>query len=166
MSDKSINQIKLMNNISDIISKFENNDIISTTGGCVINEKTLETSEVERILKMHNGHSAINNNELNREPIVFKENYGRQNGSPGKKKRMEYNRFLAIISWLPMSLISVTGTGVLCLLATFILPRAISERILYPGFRLLFGTLYPGYASYKAIRTKNVKEYVSKIYSY
>lgn len=27
-------------------------------------------------------------------------------------------------------------------------------------FRLVFGTLYPAYCSYKAIRTKNVKEYV------
>lgn len=27
--------------------------------------------------------------------------------------------------------------------------------------RLLFGTLYPAYYSYKAVKTKNVKEYVS-----
>lgn len=71
------------------------------------------------------------------------------------------NTALALLSWLPMSLLSVTGTGVLCLLATFFLPRAFGQRILYPAFRLLFGTLYPGYASYKAIRTRNVKEYVS-----
>lgn len=60
-----------------------------------------------------------------------------------------------------MSLMSVTGMGAMCSVATFLLPRPIGECILYPGFRLLFGTLYPCYASYKAIRTKNVKEYVS-----
>lgn len=27
--------------------------------------------------------------------------------------------------------------------------------------RLIFGTLYPAYSSYKAVKTKNVKEYVS-----
>ena len=32
---------------------------------------------------------------------------------------------------------------------------------LYHCFRLVFGTLYPAYKSYKAVKTKNVKEYVS-----
>lgn len=28
-------------------------------------------------------------------------------------------------------------------------------------FRLVFGMLYPAYASYKAVKTKNIREYVS-----
>lgn len=32
--------------------------------------------------------------------------------------------------------------------------------VLYSIFRLVFGTLYPAYASYKAVKSKNVKEYV------
>lgn len=73
----------------------------------------------------------------------------------------KFNRIFELISWLPLSLLSLTGMGVTCLVAAFIMPRAIIHMILYPGFRLLFGTLYPAYRSYKAVRTKNVKEYVS-----
>lgn len=34
-----------------------------------------------------------------------------------------------------------------------------------PHYRLVFGTLYPAYYSYKAVKTKNVKEYVSTLCS-
>ena len=29
------------------------------------------------------------------------------------------------------------------------------------NFSVVFGTLYPAYASYKAVKTKNIREYVS-----
>ena len=35
-----------------------------------------------------------------------------------------------------------------------------TNRFVYHFYRIFLGTLYPAYASYKAIRTKDVKEYV------
>lgn len=49
----------------------------------------------------------------------------------------------------------------LAALLVIVMPRSLTYVLLYPIFRLVFGNLYPAYASYKAVRTKNVKEYVS-----
>lgn len=57
---------------------------------------------------------------------------------------------------------SINRAGLATLSCTFFLPRFFSQLILYPIFRLIFGTLYPAYASYKAVRTKKDNEYVSK----
>ncbi|XP_055908447.1 receptor expression-enhancing protein 2-like isoform X4 [Eupeodes corollae] len=69
-------------------------------------------------------------------------------------------RFLDMLQRMPLPRMSLTATGICFLIAIFITPKTCAQSVIFPTFRLTFGTLYPAYASYKAVRTKNVKEYV------
>ncbi|XP_050689102.1 mucin-5AC-like isoform X5 [Eriocheir sinensis] len=53
---------------------------------------------------------------------------------------------------------SLAGAAAAALVAAALMPGA--AMMLHAAFRLVFGTLFPAYYSYKAVKTKNVKEYV------
>lgn len=68
--------------------------------------------------------------------------------------------FLEMVSKFPFPRMSVMSFGLISLVAVFLSPRSFTERALYPGFRLIFSVIYPAYRSFKAVRNKNLKEYL------
>lgn len=71
--------------------------------------------------------------------------------------------FLEMMSRFPFPRMSPMSFGLMSLLTIFICPRGMGEKFLYPGFRVIFGIIYPAYSSFKAVRNKSLKEYVNTI---
>lgn len=149
------------NSISAIISKFEaNNQLFRAKGDNKMSatETTLQSDEVfydDSLLNKGNNKKTVESEiTTNNKDRSVKTLNSRPIASRGKS-------LLNLFSWFVFLLSSVNGAIATTLTLIILLPRAIIKSLFYPGYRLLFGTLYPAYASYKAVRTKNVKEYVS-----
>lgn len=69
--------------------------------------------------------------------------------------------FFEMMSRFPFPRMSPMSFGLMSLLTIFICPRGMGEKFLYPGFRVIFGIIYPAYSSFKAVRNKSLKEYVN-----
>ena len=67
------------------------------------------------------------------------------------------------IDKLPIKM-TLGNIGAFALFFAILMPKTFTYVITYPIFRLVLGNLYPAYSSYKAVRTKNVKEYVSSLF--
>lgn len=152
-----------------------NDDIIDNDGGHCDNGIDNDHDQLNNSIETENSYSNIN---VIDEPNVY--DYVPLNAESGLNERPSklmrlrniniircqlniFQRFVGILLSFPF-LSSVNGAGLSTLTCAFFLPRFLCEHILYPIFRLILGTLYPAYASYKAVRNKDVKDYVSEFY--
>lgn len=165
-------------NINELINRFESSD---NDFGISEDVKLVKVDRPkERIYALHNENS-VYSDRLNDENRIIKYervkffNMGKNRNNANVTSAKEtakhsiamilsrISSFLDMLSKFPFPRMSVMSFGLTSLLVIFLCPRNITERALYPGFRIIFTIVYPAYGSFKAVRNKNLKEYLKWI---
>lgn len=131
----------------------------------------LEQLELQRQLGLHDSVNSLSSDFTDFDyegPYIVEQPTAGDAAAPVAGSNVVQNlnalgRFLELLQRWPLPRLSFNTACICSLIIIFIAPRTCAQSLLFPAFRLFFGTLYPAYASYKAVRTKNVKEYVSMI---
>lgn len=161
------------NNINDLINRFEvtNDDDFDMTENLKYSAR-----QNARKFKMHSDDESFANDE-NRSLMKYTRDRVFENSGIFVRKTptvsgvkefikqllQKVSALLEMISKFPFPRMSVMSFGLTSLLAVFLAPRAFTERVLYPAFKILFTIIYPAYRSFKAVRNKNLKEYLKWI---
>lgn len=159
-------------NINDLINRFE----MTNTDDFDMTENLRQPQSYVRVNRMQNGDENFGNDENrsivrayskntnNIDSAVFVQRTKNVSMSGVKEfiKQLLYriSALLEMISRFPFPRMSVMSFGLTSLLAVFIAPRSFTDKVLYPGFKILFTIIYPAYRSFKAVRNKNLKEYL------
>ena len=155
-------------NINDLINRFE---VTNNTDDFDMTENVRQQQSYVRVNRMQNGDENFGNDEnrsivraysnTNNIDFVRRTNVS-MSGVKEFIKQLLYriSALLEMISRFPFPRMSVMSFGLTSLLAVFIAPRSFTDKVLYPGFKILFTIIYPAYRSFKAVRNKNLKEYL------
>jgi hypothetical protein len=156
-------------NINDLINRFE----VTNADDFDMTENARQTQSYVRVNRMQNGDEnfgndenrsivrAYNTNKIDSSVYVRRTNVS-MSGAKEFIKQLLYriSALLEMISRFPFPRMSVMSFGLTSLLTVFIAPRSFTDKVLYPGFKILFTIIYPAYRSFKAVRNKNLKEYL------
>lgn len=167
-----------LNNIDSIISKFEANTMSSSSpllpqdSSLAINSNSSLSKSIGPTTKRRTRHKMseiatpeCDNEDRIDEPGVDRVIVKSKSGAALRTCQRSCFDYLYHCAFMLLKFpffTSIHRAGLATLSCAFFLPRFVSQLFFYPIFRLIFGTLYPAYASYKAVRSKKEKEYVSK----
>lgn len=179
---KKVNGISLNSKNQNLLTETTNNKSSKINSKCVMNSKK-EQHCLELKHRIQSDHGNMNDLECAVNESGNVENGGdlmqteqtecdnaiadncnksryESRGVRIRQQLQVFQRIIYLLLNLPF-FSSINGAGLSTLTCAFFLPRFLCQTILYPIFRLVFGTLYPAYASYKAVRNKDNKDYVS-----